>query len=174
MSWKIYFNHPQIFITMRISLFLVAFLACGTFALAQGPGAERFEQMDERVKAMKAAFMTTRLDLDAATAQRFWPVYNAFESEEMAIRKKYRPEKEVSLLTDAEAEELIQNNLRMEEALLDLRKTYIGKFRDVLSVRQIALLPRVEKEFNMQMVRRLQEIRESRPQRPGQRNMRDK
>lgn len=174
MSWKIYFNHPQIFITMRISLFLVAFLACGTFALAQGPGAERFEQMDERVKAMKAAFMTTRLDLDAATAQRFWPVYNAFEAEEMAIRKKYRPEKEVSLLTDAEAEELIQNNLRMEEALLDLRKTYIGKFRDVLSVRQIALLPRVEKEFNMQMVRRLQEIRESRPQRPGQRNMRDK
>ena len=158
---------------MRISLFLVAFLACGTFAFAQGPGPERFEQMDERVKAMKSAFMTTRLDLDAATAQRFWPVYNAFEAEEVAIRKKYRPEKEVSMLTDAEAEELIQNHLRMEEALLDLRKSYIGKFRDVLSVRQIALLPRVEKEFNMQMVRRLQDIRESRPQRPGQRKMRD-
>lgn len=159
---------------MRISLFLVAFLACGTFAFAQGPDPERFEQMDERVKAMKAAFMTTRLDLDAATAQGFWPVYNAFEAEEMAIRKKYRPEKEVALLTDTEAEELIQNHLRMEEALLDLRKTYIGKFREVLSVRQIALLPRVEKEFNMQMVRRLQDIRENRPQRPGQRNMRDK
>lgn len=158
---------------MRISLLMWAFLACSTVAFAQGPGPERFEQMDERVKAMKAAFMTSRLELDAETAQKFWPVYNAFEAEEVALRKKYRPAKDLSLLTDAEAEEVIQNSLRMEEALLELRKTYIGKFREVLSVRQIALLSRLEKEFNMQLVRRLQENREDRPQRQGSRNMRD-
>ena len=166
---------------MRTHLLLTLLLSWNTLLLAQGPGAEPGPppppgQMDGRVKAMKAAFLTSRLELTPETAQQFWPIYNVMESEEMAIREKYKPAKELSLLTDEEAEQMIQNGFRMEEEMLALKKTYVAKFRSVLSVRQIAVLPRLEKEFNMQLVKRLQEKRgerPERPERPAQRNLRN-
>lgn len=183
MTSKIFFN-PLNYNAMRISFLMTVMLVWTSFTFAQGPGfkgpegpgPERPGQMDERVKAMKAAFLTSRLELTPEAAQQFWPIYNVMEAEEMAIREKYRPEKELSMLSDEEVEQLIQNGLRMEEELLSLKKVYLEKFRQVLEIRQIALLPRLEKEFNMQLVRRLQEKRGERPDRQprqGQRDMRN-
>ena len=40
---------------------------------------QRDGKMQERIKAQKVAFITERLDLSSKEAQKFWPIYNAFE-----------------------------------------------------------------------------------------------
>ena len=36
----------------------------------------------EKIKALKTAFITTELDLTSAEAEKFWPIYNAFEEKQ--------------------------------------------------------------------------------------------
>ena len=40
----------------------------------------------EKIKAMKVGFITEKLDLTTAEAQKFWPVYNEFESFHLSNR----------------------------------------------------------------------------------------
>ena len=51
-----------------------------------------FAQHGDKIKAYKAAFITEALDLTAAEAQQFWPIYNEHEDKLMDLRKKERKE----------------------------------------------------------------------------------
>jgi hypothetical protein len=73
------------------------------------------------LEAIKVAFITKKLDLDATEAQSFWPVFNKYEKEvfaavkdinddvikrseaRLAVQKKYKPEFQKVLKTDTRA-----------------------------------------------------------------------
>ena len=42
----------------------------------------------DKIKTLKIAFITEKLDLSEQEAQKFWPVYNAFEEENFKFRKQ--------------------------------------------------------------------------------------
>ncbi|MEB8347550.1 hypothetical protein OO010_15985, partial [Flavobacteriaceae bacterium KMM 6898] len=42
----------------------------------------------EKIKALKVAFITERLDLSSKEAQLFWPIYNEHEANMDALRVK--------------------------------------------------------------------------------------
>lgn len=142
---------------MRYYAFLPFFL--GLFlqtAVGQPPGDNR---IDERIQAMKAAFITERLRLTPQEAQQFWPLYNEFEEAERELRQAYRPDRPIEEMSDAEAMEFLNRNLEMEEKLIDLRRRYIGRFQEILPARKIALLKKVEEEFKRELLRRMREMR---------------
>jgi hypothetical protein len=116
-------------------------------------------RIDERIQAMKAAFITDRLRLTPEEAQQFWPLYNQFEEAERELRQAYRPERPIEEMSDAEAMEFLNRHLEMEEKLIDLRRRYIGRFQEVLPARKVALLRKVEEEFKRELLRRMREMR---------------
>jgi hypothetical protein len=69
---------------MKLRNLVFALLFFSSFStFAQG---EKMKEKREQIKAMKVAFITTELDLNSSEAEKFWPIYNAFEEKEFEIK----------------------------------------------------------------------------------------
>ncbi len=122
---------------------------------AQNKNSER----DERIKSLKIAFITENLNLSPSESEKFWPVYNQFETAEDQLRSKYHPTKPVEEMTDAEALAFLDGRIKADEQLWKLNKKYISDLKDILSPKQIAALVNIEREFKKKMLRSIQENR---------------
>ena len=59
----------------------------------------------DKIKTLKIAFITEKLDLSEKEAQQFWPVYNAFEEEHFKLRRQsYNGKKNINFETIKEEE----------------------------------------------------------------------
>ena len=142
-------------------------LASGVVLFAQqGP---RGEQAKQRIEAYKIAFFTEKLQLSPEESQAFWPLYNEFEDARMELRKKYRLDgKRLELLSDSELEDYIEQQLKMEEEMVKLRRDYINKFKEILPIRKVAMLQKVDNEFKRQLLQELRKRNQNR-MKPGNR-----
>ncbi|WP_047547737.1 hypothetical protein [Psychroserpens sp. Hel_I_66] len=108
----------------------------------------------ERIKALKIAFITEKLELTENEAQKFWPIYNAFEANNEALRKQSRENrKNVSLesMSDADAKSLIEKMQILEEKKLQMRKQFAADLMEVIPAKKVILLKISEDEFNKRM-----------------------
>lgn len=127
-------------------------------AMAQGDH-PRHEMIEERVEAQRVAFITQRLRLTTEESQAFWPVFNEFEDKMKALKGQLPPRPEILKMSDAEAEAYLDNALRIEQEELDLKRSYMKKFKEVLPVQKVAMLGHVERAFNRELLKRIQEGR---------------
>ncbi|MEI6184745.1 MAG: hypothetical protein WCP65_04395, partial [Bacteroidota bacterium] len=70
-----------------------------------------------RKESLKIAYITKELNLTTAEAEKFWPVYNAYQAEIKKVKKDYLQN---------------QDPLVMEEQILNIRKKYKDSFKKVL------------------------------------------
>lgn len=139
---------------------LVCLILCPLFIFGQDLPREKREKMEAR----KIGFLTTKLNLDAEEAKRFWPIYNAYSDEMKQIRqeKKERAREAKDRrdeITDAEVGELIQQRFEMEQQMLNVKRAYNEKFSKVISNKQLARLYRAEEEFKEELLRRIKQGR---------------
>ncbi|MEZ4957135.1 MAG: hypothetical protein R2825_26490 [Saprospiraceae bacterium] len=121
--------------------------------------AERQEQID----AFKIAFFTEKLQLTPEESKAFWPLFNQFEERQDALQEKYELRgKKLELLSDDEVKGHIMSQLEMEDELVKLRKDYTMQFMEVLPIRKVAMLQRINREFKKAL---LEEIRKRRRER---------
>lgn len=122
--------------------FLALMLTIGTASAQEG---------SDRIAALKVSFITERLSLTPDEAKDFWPVFNEFEAKRKALREELKggeqPQR-LEFMTDAEAEKKIVDELTFEQRNLDLTKQYVGKFKEVLPVKKVAVLMSLEKHFS--------------------------
>lgn len=118
--------------------------------------AQNNNRSDERIKAMRVAFITERLELTPEEAQQFWPVYNQYEAKKKSLRKshktKMRNGKSIEESSESEVEAMIAAHLDYEEQQLALNKQLVADLRDVISAKKIAKLMRAEKAFKEKIV----------------------
>ena len=144
-----------------ISLLLSSFFI-GT-ALAQDMLDLENSPAADRILAKKMAFFTDKLQLSSEEFQNFWPLFSQFEKEQRQIRLKYRTKRTAfKYMTDEEAENFINNNFKMEEEILNLKKSYYEKFRKVMPVRKLAMVNKVNREFKEEILKQLRERRMNR------------
>ncbi|MEO7175670.1 MAG: hypothetical protein ABIV51_07400 [Saprospiraceae bacterium] len=117
--------------------------------------------MENRVEAQRVAFITQRLDLSPAEAQKFWPVYNEFKGKMKEMKKDKRDFKPVDEMSEQEAENFIRADIDTEERELQLRKLYTGKFREVLSARKVAILSVSERQFREKLLQQVADRRQN-------------
>lgn len=127
----------------------------------------RMEKHKERIESQRIAFITNQLDLTPSEAQTFWPVYNEYEKKRHEVTKDFRKkmnleERNIEELSDKEAMEAAENQLLEAQKMLELRKEYHLKFKNMLPPKKILMLYDSEREFQKQLIERLREERESR------------
>jgi hypothetical protein len=128
----------------------LALLILGTSfgSIAQEKGTEIKK---ENKKAEKIAFISTKLELTAAEAEKFWPIYNASEAEFKRLKKEHKAamgeRKKISEMSDADVEKLLDTGLEIQQKELDIRRKYLVKFKEVLPIKKVAKLTRIEHEF---------------------------
>lgn len=93
----------------------------------------------DKIQALKIAFITQKLDLTTAEAQKFWPVYNLYDDEVKNLKKN--------------------NNggdvLERDEKLLAIRKKYKVQFEKILGADRTNKLYNVEGEFRNVLIKQL-------------------
>ncbi|USD25362.1 hypothetical protein [Flagellimonas marinaquae] len=117
---------------------------------AQGP-------IWERVKTLKVAFITERIDLTSEEAQQFWPVYNEHEETLERIRKKERFElfsniSNAQNLTNSESETLLDNIMALQQEKLKAEESFLLKMRKIIPAQKVLLLLKAEEDFKKQMI----------------------
>lgn len=140
----------------KIITLLIFLISTSTFAQG-GKLRERFQQKKEQVKSLKVAYITEELKLTSNEAEKFWPLYNAFEEKQMTLRKdklkNYLDRAEnADDLSEKEAATLITQMESTEEELHQLRKKFVASLKGILPSVKILKLKKAEDEFNRKLL----------------------
>lgn len=112
----------------------------------------------EKIKALKVAFITERLNLSSKEAQLFWPIYNEHETNMEVLRAKewsqvHNKIKQANTLSEKEADELLSLYNTLEKEKQDSYTSLFSKLKNVLSSKKTLLLIQSEHDFKRQLMR---------------------
>ncbi|MCH2022223.1 MAG: hypothetical protein MK207_07040 [Saprospiraceae bacterium] len=133
-------------------IILLAFICFISSLKAQDPPTK-----EERIKAVKVAYIIEEIGLSSEQSQNFWPLYNELQAKIKDLNKKNKDHSKIDDMSDAEIEKWLNDRMEAEENKIALHRAYIQKFKAVISIRQIALLQRAEKRFKKELLRRARE-----------------
>ena len=137
---------------------MTVFLLVSAISFAQNPRGR------ERIKSLKVAFITERLDLTSEEAQVFWPLYNEHEENIEAIKRRERTEirsqlQDFDSLSEAEADRLLGKMIDLETEKHRLNAAYIKRMSEVISPRKTFMLIRAEEDFKKRLLKEIQKRR---------------
>ena len=138
--------------TRFIKIFILCFLVSWScLALAQGG--------KDKVEEIRVNFISEQLKLTSSESDKFWPVYNEYNDKIKAIRKNLRQsfKKAPDELSDKEAEELYQLDLRSRQAELDVHKQYIEKIKAIIGAKKTVKLRVAEEEFKRKVMKAIKD-----------------
>ena len=114
----------------------------------------------ENFKAHKTAYITQSLDLSSKEAEKFWPVYNAYEkkafnlrvSKNREIRKQIKENGGIDAMDDKLVNEYLNTLLQNEQAYIDLKRKLYNDLKNVLPSKKMLKLYKTEGEFNRKVL----------------------
>ncbi|MDX2003221.1 MAG: hypothetical protein SFW35_12350 [Chitinophagales bacterium] len=142
--------------------FTIIMALCPLSNFAQGPGTGpnggNLQEKKEKLEAMKVTYITNKLALTPKEAQVFWPVYNEYQAKRELLHKERRQllmqaKSGYANMSDADMEKLMQQGFDLKQRELDLDKQYYAKFKEVLTVKKIALLYKAELDFKKEVLK---------------------
>lgn len=122
-----------------------------------------------KIKTLKIAFITEKLNLSSQEAQGFWPIYNDYQAEKEKLRQKEYAEirskiNDADKLSEKEAATLLNKVMLHEDDENKILENFMGKVTKVMSAKKTLLLLRSEEEFKRQLIRQYHEKnRKSKP-----------
>lgn len=108
----------------------------------------------EKIKALKTAYITEQLSLTKAEAEKFWPIYNAYEVQREELKDeahKDRGDVDYSKITEAEANALLAEMTALNNRRNNIHNNLIVDLKKVISAKKIVLLKEAEYDFNKKM-----------------------
>jgi len=141
-----------------VTLAVVALSCWQPAALAQVN--EKFADMSDEIAAARSVAQSDRktvvdgaMILTNEQSTAFWPVYNAYRADVTKVTDKlvkivtdYAAQRDT--LSDAQAEALVQDYLKVEEELLNLRKHYVKKFGAAVPMTKVARFYQIENKLD--------------------------
>lgn len=124
------------------NLLLIIIISLAGFSSSVKAQDFKKEKRTEKVQALKIAFITQKLELTTDEAQRFWPVYNRYETE---IKQ--------AMVNNKLGGDALDN----EEQILSVKKRYRSEFIKVIGQPKTNTLFNAEKEFRGALMRRLKD-----------------
>jgi hypothetical protein len=130
----------------------------------------------EKIKAARIAYITEKLGLTPAEAEKFWPIYNEFDKKREEIKLEARlarknPDPAKSEEENQKAAIVKQHEFKQKE--LNLEKDYSNKLLNVVSAQKVMTLPKTERDFRTILLRRMQQQQALKEQRQQQRDRKD-
>lgn len=116
---------------------------------------EKTKLNKEKLKALKVAHITEKLNLSEKESQAFWPIYNENENKRAEIRAsklgKLKPE-EINALSTTEADITLKKIIKLEEKRQQQEKEYQKKLLRALPAKKILLLKHADRSFRLKVL----------------------
>ena len=137
----------------KIKSTLVMTLMLTSLLLSAQPNQEG-KNRSEKIESMRIAFITENLNLNAAEAQKFWPVYNGYRNDLKTLRQNFKKTEEDG--TPLTADE----RLEFDQKKLDLKKLYKPQLEAAIGKEKLNLLMTAEEEFKKELMQIMREKRD--------------
>jgi hypothetical protein len=138
----------------NIFTLLVLLLSVNFYAQEKNSAEKR-----EQIHALKIAFISNNLSLTANEAEKFWPIYNAFEEKQYDLKYiksisyiKKMDDEILNKMSDKEALQVLSRIEANEEELFQLRKKLMITLKSIISPVKIIKLKKAEDEFNKKLL----------------------
>lgn len=139
---------------MKRFLLLFTLLSFSLFSYAQQPSSDQ-------IKSLKVAHISSVLNLNSDEAEKFWPIYNTYDSKLSKLRHsdvihfiKSNETQDIEKLTEKQATEKVQALEVFEEDYCSLRNQFISDCKKILSNKKILLLKKAEDDFNRKLLKK--------------------
>jgi calcineurin-like phosphoesterase family protein len=139
------------FLTIAIALFIAV---SAIPAISQDKAADTTDILREKLRSDKKLVIADAMKLTESEAKGFWPVYDAYQKELGALGDRFvklvgNYSKTYKTMSDEDAKKMLDNYLTFEEDELKLVKSYLPKFREVLSEKRVAQYYQLENKIKM-------------------------
>ncbi len=113
-----------------------------------------------RERLLNARFneISTRMQLDAAKAEKLKPIYFRYEKEKASVfivDEERISKKDRENLSPEQEEKLYISRLERAKKLIEIREKFYPEFRTVLSPKEIVQFNRIEMELNRRMAQKI-------------------
>jgi len=139
---------------LMLILLMTATLGTTLYAQPQQPPGPP-PNKEDRIEALRVAFITQQLNLTPQEAQNFWPVYNQYKGDLKTMRMNFKG--------GANGEMTAEQQLDFEQKKLDLKKKYKSQFEGALGKDKVNQLYNLEHQFQ----ERLKQLRDERREQKG-------
>ncbi len=151
---RLFSNPGYLPVTTLSSLYL--------FLLIFGFSASHAQDRRNRLNDLHTSYITEKINLTDAEAQKFWPVYDDYRSAKDELKKQRDDDKAMvnkaggfDKMTDAQVQKWIADETDERTRELDLEKQYLVKFEQVLPIRKVAKFYLAEDEFKIYLLKQL-------------------
>jgi hypothetical protein len=136
--------------SLKIIILVCLFFYSG-LSVAQNP--------KDKVAELRVSFISKKLELTTSESEKFWPIYNEYNDKIKALKKNLRQsyKKGVDNLTDKEAEDLYQLDLKTKQAEITIHEQYSEKIKDVIGAKKIVKLRVAEEEFKLEIIKNIKD-----------------
>jgi len=125
----------------------------------------------EKLNDYKIGFFTKRLNLTSAEAEKFWPVYNDYQSQKNAIQlEKLKINRNfnqnVSSLSDTQLEEMGDKFVDYLVQESNLAVSFHKKLKEILPPAKVLRYYQAENQYKVQLLNELQNVKQQQRLRP--------
>ena len=139
----------------RLATFvLVGTVLFATTAIAQSATDANMEILVQKMKADKKLLVADNMDLTDAEAKSFWPMYDAYQKELGQVNrqlgrtiKQYAEAYNNGTVSNDLAKKLLGEALAIEEAEVNLKRSYAKKMGQVLPTTKVARYIQIENKI---------------------------
>ena len=146
---------------MKKYILLILFVI-STFSYAQNG------RKIERIKALRIAFISNKLELSTEEAQKFWPIFNAFDAKQFDLRSKkkqlmfkLKPEN-LRTISDKEMSKMLDESEDLDNEIQLNRKIFVKNLQGIISPQKILILKQLEDDFKNEILKQIKNNRQNR------------
>jgi hypothetical protein len=139
---------------IKAVIFCVAALAAIPAFAQDKPSDTNMQILLDKVKADKKLVVAANMDLNDAEGKAFWPIYDAYQKDLQAINDRlaatilaYADAYNKNALTDAQAKQLTNEALTIDQDEITMRKTYAARLNRVLAGKKVARYLQIENKI---------------------------
>ncbi len=108
----------------------------------------------DKIKTLKIAYITEKLDLSEKEAQQFWPIYNNYEEENSKLRNEAsetRKKINFETLSEEDAKQFLKEIRLNDKKRQAAENDFIDRLTKVISAKKIIMLHKIEDDFKRKM-----------------------
>lgn len=117
----------------------------------------------DRIKALRVAYISNKLELTKEEAEKFWPVFNTFDDKQLDLRIQkriltFKLQKQNSTInSEKEMSAILDESEKIEDEMQSNRKTFVKNLKGIISPQKIILLKRLEIEFKQELINKIKD-----------------
>ncbi len=133
------------------------------------PNKKNQVEKEAKINELRVKYFNDKLALTDAEQKAFWPLFDEYKLKDKNLRdsfqKKYK-KNAIVFMDDKKSEEYLNALLKLKDDESALYREYINKFKKVLPIKKVAMLPTLEKEFKKEILQKMTQFKKGQQQGP--------